>query len=445
MGNTSVPLTLPSITFETMRRVLVVALFFGTPFIVCVASASSIATDDITRLKSKYVYENEPKDTFAIVDSVRVSALDLNESSDGKQTYGEWLSDISTKIIPFDNDEIPTDEDLFNCHINSKQFRVPMVYNSLVKEQIDYFGTRWQPILKQMLSKSAHFFPLYEEILVEYNMPVEIKYLSVIESALNPYARSRSGAVGAWQFMPATARIFDLNMNYQVDERRSLEKSTRAACVYLQQMYDQYGDWLLALASYNCGPGNVRKAMRRSGKTSFWDIYDHLPRETQKYVPKFIAMAYMMNFCNEFGITPAPIDDNLYQTERVFCEEGLDLAVIADKLEISKKRLLQCNPEMIISEIPYDGKGYNLYVPCGKASLFYENQWDIQKISAVMAIEKRIAEANKPKINYHYVRRGESLTYIARKHGVTVSQLRAWNRIRGSTIYPKQRLKVHRS
>ncbi len=427
-----------------MRRFNIIALLFSTPFLVCTTNASSFDSENKILLKTKHVHENEPKDTFSAVDSALVSVSVLNFSSDDVYSYGERLIDISTTVTLFENNEIPTDEDLFNCHVNSKQFRVPMVYNPLVKEQIDYFGTRWQPILKQMLSKSNHFFPLYEEILVEYNMPVEIKYLSVIESALNPHARSRSGAVGAWQFMPATARIFDLDINYKVDERRSLEKSTRAACVYLRQMYEQYGDWLLALASYNCGPGNVRKAMRRSGKTSFWEIYDYLPRETQKYVPKFIAMAYMMNFYDEFGITPAPIDDNLYQTERVFCEEGLDLGVIAEKLGVSEKRLLQCNPEMKTTEIPFKGKGYDLYVPCETASLFYENQWDIQKMSAVRAEEKRIAEANKPKVNYHYVRQGESLTFIARKHGVTVSQLRAWNGIKGSTIYPKQRLKVYR-
>tara|TARA_B110000902_G_scaffold75277_1_gene89260 strand:- start:17045 stop:18319 length:1275 start_codon:yes stop_codon:yes gene_type:complete len=376
-------------------------------------------------------------DTIVSIDTVlNIDAIDPLQSS---------AVCISHDIVQFEFDKIPVTEELFKYHTSTRDFEVPMEYNNLVKRQIDYFGTRWQPKLKEMLSKSQYFFPLYEQILSENDMPMEIKYLSIIESGLNPFAGSRVGAVGAWQFMPATGRMFDLEISSKVDERRSLEKSTRAACKYLKQMNGQYDDWLVALASYNCGPGNVRKAMRRSGRQDFWGMYNYLPRETQNYVPKFIAMTYMMNFYDAYGITPAPIADSLYRMEQVFCEEALDFETIAEKIGVNKERLLKCNPEMKTTEIPFDGKGYVLFVPEGTSHLFYEHQQDIQSISVIRTEEKRIAEANRPKVVYHYVRRGESLILIARRHGVTVNQLKMWNGIRGSTIYAKQRLKVNRS
>ena len=233
-------------------------------------------------------------------------------------------------------------------------------------------------------------------------------------------------------------------MDYNVDERRSLDKSTRAACTYLKQMFNQYDDWLVALASYNCGPGNVRKAMRLSGSKDFWGIYKYLPRETQNYVPKFIAMTYLMNFYDEYGIVPSSIPDSLYSSEHVYCKDGYDFGIIAEGMGLSNDQLLSFNPELKRSNIPYKGEGYLLNVPQNSSYLYYENEEDIESKSLVRAEEKRIAEANRPKVTHHYVQKGESLNLIARRRGVTVSQLRMWNGIKGSTIYPKQRLKIYR-
>ncbi len=351
---------------------------------------------------------------------------------------------LTYEITPFEFNEIPVDEDLFRCHVNTRDFQVSMDFNDLVKTQIDYFGTRWQSNLKEMLTKSQYFFPLYEEILSEYKMPLEIKYLSIIESGLNPYARSKSGAVGAWQFMPATGKIFDLEINSKIDERRSLEKSTRAACIYLNQMYTQYGDWLVALASYNCGPGNVRKAMKLSGKSDFWGIYNYLPRETQNYVPKFIAMTYMMNFYNEFGIVPSPYENPIFKYQKVYCKEGLDFEVIANIVGMEEAVLLQYNPELKVPQIPYNGDGYELNLPCDVSCLFYENEDKIVALSVLKAEKIKIVEANKPKVVYYTVRKGDSLIVIARKMHCSVSQLKQWNGIRGSLIHPNQKLKIYR-
>ena len=433
-----------------MKLKITTGLIILTPFLSIAGENDSLAMKILPKDKDKTIILSDVDSAQSTVDSTdaRVAAIGttnrLEEVTLENATYIEPVVYLNDEIISFELNQIPVDEGLFNHHCSLMDFKVPMEYNDLVKSQIDFFGVRWQAKLKTMVTKSQHFFPLYESILAEYDMPLEIKYLSIIESGLNPHARSRCGAVGPWQFMPATARIFDLKMDYNVDERKSLDKSTRAACTYLKQMYNQYGDWLVALAAYNCGPGNVRKAMRLSGSTDFWGIYRYLPRETQNYVPKFIAITYMMNFYDEYCIVPAPINDSLYMSDQVFCKEGYDFEVIAEKLGISNEQLLQFNPELKRANIPYKGEGYTLSVPQSVTQLYYENEKDIEAKSIVRAEEKRIAEANRPKVTYHYVQRGESLIVIARKRGVTVSQLRQWNGIKGSTIYPKQRLKIYR-
>lgn len=390
------------------------------------------------------------------VDSIRIEPIDTSDSLQVlvvpmMETEFEIPLDIFG-VVTFDSNELPLDENLYRYHVSKLQFEIPMDYNELVKKQIDFFGTRWQDKLKIMVTKSQYIFPIYEEILSEYNMPLEIKYLSIIESGLNPYARSHSGAVGAWQFMPATGKEYDLTINSSVDERRSLEKSTRAACSYLKRMYAVYGDWLVALASYNCGPGNVRKAIRLSGSTNFWGIYPYLPRETQNYVPKFIAMAYIMNYHSEYCIIPVPYDATSFLTQKVYCEEGLNFKIIADKLEMSTEELLRFNPELKVTAIPYNGNGYLLHVPENKVHLYYLNQCEItelskvQQDSAVLETESMatVVEVKKPKVIYYTVKHGDNLQKIATRHQVTISQLRKWNGIKGSTIHPKQRLKIYK-
>jgi membrane-bound lytic murein transglycosylase D len=343
----------------------------------------------------------------------------------------------STEIMVFEDNRLPIDLELFNYHISKLEFEIPMVYNHHVKHQIDYFGTSWQRILKKMVTKSQYYFPIYEEILDKNNMPLELKYLSIIESALNPFARSRAGAVGPWQFMPATGRYLSLDANYTIDERRDLEKSTQAACTYLNQLYTQFGDWHVALAAYNCGPGNVRKAIRYSGKTDFWGMYNYLPRETRNYVPKFIAMAYMMNYYHTFGITALPIDELNLDTRKVYCNKEMRFSIIAQELEMSKEELMQLNPELKTAELPHSPEGYVLNLPPQKVALYEEKVKTIQEQS----IELTKLD-NQKKIVYHRVRKGECLPIIARRYGCSVYEIKKWNHLRGSIIHPNQRLRI---
>lgn len=408
------------------------------PFAILIPIFSYAGEEDTTSVNE--MFSSKSIDSTYTIETKLNNDLVMKEDAES-----EAAPVLSYDLISFEENHLPVTEELFKKHISSSEFTVSMDYNHLVKRQIDYFGTRWQGKLKQMVTKSQYFFPLYEEILLEYDMPLEIKYLSVIESGLNPYAWSRVGAAGVWQFMPATGRIFDLSISSQLDERKSVEKSTRAACSYLKQMHNQYGDWLMALAAYNCGPGNVRKAMRYSGKRDFWGIYRYLPRETQNYVPKFIAMTYMMNFYSEYGITPAPFDEAQFNYEQVYCQVGLDFHTIAEKLCLTPKELMRYNPELKVEDIPYKGKAYILNVPANKTEEFYSQEKEIIAISKIRMEEKRIEEAKRPKVVYHYVRKGECLPIIARKHGCTVTQLKKWNGIRGTIIYPKQKLKIYRS
>lgn len=342
---------------------------------------------------------------------------------------------FSDEITFFVENEIPTDEELFNFHINQIEFEIPMVFNHLVKDQIDFFGIKWQSKLKKMIRESEYYFPIYQRILDKRDMPLELVYLSIIESALNPAATSRSGAAGLWQFMPATGKMYKLEQNRYIDERRDIEKSTEAACLYLKRMYQHYGDWLLAIASYNCGPGNVNKAMRNSGGNDFWSIYDHLPKETQHYVPKFIAMAYLMNFYSDFGIIPAMSVDNKEVCVGVLCEKTMDIKVICEKLEMTVEDLKKYNPGLKSNTIPSMADPLNLYIPASKLNLFYAQLEDIALESKTAVVVRNTA--------MHVVKRGESLPVIARKYGCSVSELKRWNNLSSNTIHPNQRLKIN--
>lgn len=410
-----------------------------TSFLILSTAAFSTGNDSLKALHARVKMN-------IIIDD---ASVDKQSTAGGEfnTTKEEVPIVYSYDIIDFEFGEIPVDQDLFLYHTSKLEFEIPMEFNAYVKQQIDYFGVNWQSGLKRMATKSQVYFPIYEKILDQYEMPLELKYLSIIESALNPMARSRSGAMGPWQFMPATGKIFSLDINYQVDERRSVEKSTEAACLYLKQMYEQFGDWYVAIASYNCGPGNVRKAIRLSGSTDFWEMYEFLPRETQNYVPKYIAMSYLMNFYNEYGITPAPMDLDALLYEQVHCQEGMKFEVIAEKLALTNEELLSFNPELKTTTIPYHNGEYTLNVPANKTDLYYENVQQIKEISSVLVQEELIAEAAKPQptVVYYTVRRGDCLPIIARKYGCTVTELKSWNKLRSSTIYPNQKLKIYKS
>lgn len=341
--------------------------------------------------------------------------------------------------------------DLVADRIACIQSDIPLTYNHRVKSFVDYFTVRDREYTRMVIRRKDIYFPLFEAYLKKYNMPQDLKYLAIVESGLKPEARSRVGAVGLWQFMPSTGRMFGLNQDWYIDERQSPEKSTEAACKYLKQLYNMFGDWELALAAYNTGPGNVRKAIRRSGyKKSFWDIYRYLPRETRSYVPQFVAIAYTLNFIDEHNLRE-DIPDYIVDADTLMVSQFASLKVLAEQLNVCEEDLKKLNPELRRAAVPETAKNYPLRIPADMADFLAANSSSILDSAGSETIKKQfVAQAKKSsgstygrsKVTYR-VRRGDVLGKIAERHGVRLSDVRRWNNIRGSRIYAGQRLTLY--
>lgn len=326
---------------------------------------------------------------------------------------------------------------------------IPLSYNETVKAFIDYFTVRNRAYTKLMIQRHQYYFPLFEKYLKEYNLPDELKYLAIIESGLNPKAVSRAGAVGMWQFMPRTARLeFGLTEDWYIDEKMDIEKSTEAACRYLSFLYNYFNDWELALAAYNSGPGNVRKAIRQSGyKKGFWEVYPYLKRETRSYVPQFVAMIYTMNYLEEHNF----VLENLqrpYEIDTILFDGFVHLKPLAEQSGVCLEDLQKLNPELRKNAVPPYAKSYPLKVPALQAALIRERKDELALLAATDQEEFEKMARNTPGSVYgrekitHTVRSGDVLGKIANQYGVRVSDLQAWNNMRGTTIYVGQRLNV---
>ncbi|MEC3879567.1 LysM peptidoglycan-binding domain-containing protein [Parapedobacter sp. 10938] len=324
---------------------------------------------------------------------------------------------------------------------------VPLTYNAQVQSYIDAYSTeRYKRHLEQMMGLSQYYFPIYERSFMEAGVPEEIKYLSIIESALNPHAVSRVGATGLWQFMYATARMYDLVIDSYVDERKDPIAASRAAAAYLADAYNEFGDWLLAIASYNCGQGNVLRAMRRTGlaNPNYWDISPFLPRETRNYVPALIAITYMLEYAEEHDITPAATTIPV-QTEMVWVQKHVPLRGVAKALDVEEEVIKSLNPaykrgvvngtadmpkRLILPEAPPQT------YPALYAVLNTPN-----KMQAFYAANEGTRNAETTATT-HRVRRGETLGKIANRYHVSVQDLKVWNGLKNHTIVPGQPLRI---
>lgn len=340
--------------------------------------------------------------------------------------------------------------------------RIPTVmqmpYNEIVRKFIDMYASRLRNQVAFMLSASNFYIPIFEEALDAYNLPLELKYLPVIESALNPSATSRAGASGLWQFMIGTAKIYDLEVNSLIDERRDPIKATWAAARYLKDLYAIYQDWNLVIAAYNCGPGNINKAIRRSGgKNDYWSIYSYLPKETRGYVPAFIAANYLMNYYCDHNICPMETDIPA-NTDTVQISKNLHFEQISDICGISLEQVKSLNPQYKKNIIPGNIKPYTLRLPYNYINTFIDNQDTIYAHRAdELFNERKIVEIKdepavsvrakaKPKGSktYHKIRSGETLSTIAEKYHVRVSDIKKWNNLRGTNIAAGKRLKIYK-
>jgi membrane-bound lytic murein transglycosylase D len=336
---------------------------------------------------------------------------------------------------------------------------MPLSYNRHVRNFISLYTTKRREQVGIMLGLSEYYFPLFEEIFSYYDLPLELKYCSIIESALNPRAVSRAGATGIWQFMYGTGRMYDLTINSFVDERRDPVKSTHAAASFMKNLYDIYGDWTLVIAAYNCGPGNVNKAIRRSGgKRNFWDIYYYLPRETRGYVPAFIAAAYTMNYYTEHKLVPRKINLPI-PVDTIMINQELHLMQVSEVLDIPVGLLRDINPQYKRDIIPGQSKPFALKIPAEYSLEFIDLQDSIFAYKDSVYFNKQITtkspsyytasryQPEPPSANmsevYYTVKTGDNLGYIATWFNVRVSDLQYWNNIYGTMIRSGQKLLVY--
>lgn len=360
--------------------------------------------------------------------------------------------------FPFDDfEEIERDslttnipDSVFIERLNRMTSFIPLTFNRYVKNNIIRYTEKFPSVTARIISVAPYYLPQFEEIFDEYEMPVELKAMAVIESALNPKAVSRAKAKGMWQFMYTTGLRYGLNITSFVDERYDPVTACRAAAQYLKDSYMIFGDWSLAIASYNCGAGNVRKAIHRSGgKTDFWEIYNYLPRETRGYIPAFIAALYVLQYYPEHGIVPyqvqLPSHIDTFHINRM-----LHFEQVSENIGISVETLRELNPQYLHDIVPGTEREYILRLPYNYSGLFADREEEIYKYKDTLyfnpvAIDK-IKEGGSTGSGQrviHTVRKGETLSSIARRYNTSVDNIRRWNGIRGNTIRVGQKLSIY--
>lgn len=389
-------------------------------------------------------FSQELPDSVLVADSLEIVETE-------PLLLAEDSAHINFYSLPIDWEYIPGDDDpaVIADRLRCIEKSIPLHYNEKIHGFINYFTVKDRAYTRMIIQRMNLYFPLFEKYLKEYGLPDELKYLSIIESGLNPKAVSRARAVGLWQFMSATGRYFGLHIDWYIDERMDPEKSTKAACLYLKQLYGMFGDWELALAAYNSGPGNVKKAIRRAGyKKSFWEIYPYVPRETRSYVPQFVAITYTMNYLSEHNFLMEeqeafPLSDTL------LVKKYLHLPTLAKLTGSCMEDILKLNPSIQHQALPDLHKPYKLYVPVSTKTTLETNRWAIlDSASSIGKKELEILARNSPGSTYgkdkivYKVKSGDVLGSIAIRHNVKVADLKKWNNLSSNTIRVGQRLNI---
>ena len=389
-------------------------------------------------------------------EAAKYDSLWMKELHEAAALFDDMYDEVASLDATIKNDseshilDLPTDT--LKARLAKLNQKTPfnVAYNTSLESVIGSFLKRKSGLMERMITISQFYFPLFEQQLDNYDIPIEMKYLAIVESALNPRARSRAGATGLWQFMYGTGKMYKLDVNSYVDERRDPIKATEAACKYLSKLYGIFGDWDLALAAYNSGPGNVNKAIRRSGGyRNYWNIRRNLPRETAGYVPAFLATMYLFEYAEEHGLTHRKADRPYFVTDTVQVKSMITFEQISKLTDVSVKELELLNPSYKLNVIPYvDGKDYALRLPKAAIGKFVANETQIYAFvkkeleSTESPLPQLVAKAEKDRIRYK-VRNGDFLGKIAARYGVRVSQIKQWNGLRNNNLRIGQRLTIY--
>ena len=437
---------------------LAVSVFFSVAsFAQDVAKADLEIKPDV-----KVSYLDSVKNSFKKdLMCTRVDSLWMNELV-SLDIYDDLTKDIQTINTDISVDEeLPTELLKQRLQVMNEKSPFEIEYNQGLENIIKSFLKNRKKSFSRLMALSEYYFPIFEDAFAKQNVPLEIKYLAVVESALNPKAVSKMGATGIWQFMYGTGKQYDLKIDSYIDERSDPLKSTAACSEYMTKMFKIFGDWELVLASYNSGPGNVTKAIRRSGgKTKYWDIRNHLPKETQGYVPAFLATMYLFEFHKEHGINPERAVVKNFETDTVQIKNQMSFKQIADLLDMPQSQIQLLNPSYKLNVVPfYQNEQHFLRLPKDKIATFVNNEDKIYNYVAYQSQHKglpkqlalKVTPKGKAKLDnavattetqYYKVRKGDNLGSIADKYDVSILELKKWNNLKGNALALGKTLKI---
>jgi len=426
--------------------------------------ADSLAAGALEEIPLNLVKNGSEGDVEALSGTAPERKISLSDLEEAARYDSLWMKELYEYSSLFDDmydevTELPLDTVAVEVKkVNTEELKERLTllnqktpfniaYNASLENVINSFLVRRKDLMERMLTASQFYFPMFEEALDKYDLPLEIKYLAIVESALNPRARSRVGATGMWQFMYGTGKMYGLEVNSYIDERQDPIKATEAACRYLSRLYDIFGDWDLALAAYNSGPGNVNKAIRRSGGyTNYWNIRRNLPRETAGYLPAFLATMYIFEYAKEHDLKIRKVERPLFETDTLHIRKTITFDQISELVNVSQEELAMLNPSYKLSIIPkINGKTSILRLPKHAIGTFVTNE---AAIYAHVEEELKKKEAPLPQlvaeehIRYR-VKSGDYLGRIAQQFGVGVSEIKRWNGLRSNMLRVGQRLTIY--